>query len=89
MKTDEIAFYFAINDRPVKVLRRHDTGEEYALALDMSNGVDWVPADDYYDRYLRRDGDIDSYTEEQFNARVKEVRKDAARIMPNEDELSK
>ena len=78
--------FFAINDRPVKVIE-HSGGWD-ALALDMSTG-DWVPAPDYLDRYWRRDGDIDLYTEEQFNARVTEVQELIGKVMPEASDLPK
>lgn len=78
--------FFAPNDRPVKVIEG-DGGWE-AFALDMSTG-DWVPAPDYLDRYWRRDGDLDLYTEDEFNARVAEVRKSIGKVMPEERDLPK
>jgi len=76
--------FFAINDRPVKVVE-DDQGWS-AYALDMGTG-DWVPANDYLDRYRRRDGDIDLYTEDEFNARVAEVRQKIGKVMPEDSDL--
>jgi thiamine pyrophosphokinase len=59
----------------VFVKKFNDGYEIIALGLNMSTG-DWDSADDDYDRYLRRDGDIDSLTEEEFKAMVSSVRKD-------------
>lgn len=50
---------------------------------------DWVPADHYLDRYLRRDGDIELLTEEEFNARVAEVRARIGKVMPEPGDLPK
>lgn len=79
--------FFALNDRPVKVVKDPDGGWD-AFALDMSTG-DWVPAPDYLDRYWRRDGDLDLYTEDEFNARVAEVRKQIGKVMPEAADLPK
>ncbi|HEX2732892.1 MAG TPA: hypothetical protein VHM70_14885 [Polyangiaceae bacterium] len=65
---------FTINDQPVKVVAP-EGGGLVALCLNMTTG-DWEPAPGLYDRYRRHDGDIDDLTEEQFNARVSEIRKD-------------
>jgi hypothetical protein len=77
--------FFAINDRPVKVVK-NAAGGWSAFALDMSTG-DWVDGEAHLDRWWRHDGDIDLYTEEEFNARVAEVRKATFRVMPEPSEL--
>jgi hypothetical protein len=76
--------FFAINDRPVKVVE--DEGGWHAFALDMRTG-EWVDGEAYLDRYMRRDGDIDLYTEQQFNDRVAEVRKEIGQLLPEESDL--
>jgi hypothetical protein len=76
--------FFAINDRPVKVVE--DEGGWHAFALDMGTG-EWVDGEAYLDRYWRRDGDIDAYTEQEFNDRVAEVRKRIGQLMPDESDL--
>lgn len=69
-----IPTYFTLNDRPVKVIKRAQGGWDVML-LDMHTG-DWERDEDeeYLDRYFRSDGDIDILTEDQFNARVADIR---------------
>ncbi len=57
--------FFAVNDRPVKVVKNPKGGWD-AFALDIG---EWVDGEAYLDRYMRRDGDIDEYTEQEFNDR--------------------
>lgn len=79
--------FFAINDRPVKVVKNPEGGWD-TFALDMATG-DWVSSPQHLDRYWRRDGDIDAYTEDEFNARVAEIRKQIGKVMPEEADLPK
>jgi len=77
--------FFAINDRPVKVV--DDETGRHAYALDMTTG-EWVDGESYYDRLLRFDGDIDAYTEQEFNDRVAAVRSEIAARTLEESDLS-
>lgn len=74
--------YFTLNDRPVKVVLKEspDGFEILPLALNMRTG-DWEPAEKYYDRYLRRDGDIDVLTEPNFKELVAGIKKELG--LPN------
>ena len=66
--------FFAVNDRPVRVVTRAD-GSRDVMVLDMTTG-DWERdvGEKYLDRYFRHDGDIDLLSEDKFNARVAEIR---------------
>ena len=65
--------FFALNDRPVKVVKHPDGGFD-VMALDMGTG-DWVEADDYLDRFWKRDGELEMLTEKEFKERVSAIRK--------------
>ena len=77
MNSGRFPLYFSSNDRPVKVVvKKYDDGYEIIpLGLNLSSG-DWESAEDDYDRYLRRNGDIDSLTEAEFKAMVSKIRKE-------------
>jgi len=74
MSMPEDPEFFAVNDRPVKVVSRSD-GRRDVMLLNMATG-EWErdEGEVYLDRFFRHDGDIDLLTEEQFNARVAEIR---------------
>lgn len=65
--------FFALNDRPVKVVK-HASGGYEAMALDMENG-DWVEAPEYLDRFWRRDGELEMLSENEFKERVSSIRR--------------
>jgi hypothetical protein len=65
--------YFALNDRPVKIVM-HPGGGFDAMTLDMSTGK-WVDGTEQLDRYFRQDGEIELLTAREFDTRVSEIRK--------------
>jgi hypothetical protein len=63
--------YYAINDRPVKIVLLPDGGSD-ALAFDWSTGG-FVPERSYF-RKVTEGGDVDQLTEEEFTDRVSTLR---------------
>jgi hypothetical protein len=61
-------WYYAVNDRPVKIVQRPD-GSGDALAFDWSTGG-FVTDRSSFARTLEHGMDIDALTEEQFRALV-------------------
>lgn len=60
--------YYAVNDRPVKIVQLPDGGAD-ALVLDWSTGA-FIPDRSYFGRTMEHGKDIDSFTKEQFDTRV-------------------
>lgn len=65
--------FFALNDQPVKIVKKPDGSGMRVLALDMSTG-EWVSGMEQFDRYLKRDGELEILNADEFKARVSETR---------------
>jgi hypothetical protein len=70
--TKPYPWYYAVNDRPVKLVELPD-GSLDALVFDFSTGG-FVPDRSYFGRTSDPSGDVDQLTEEQFSARVHALR---------------
>lgn len=64
--------YYAVNDRPVKIVKLPDGGSD-ALAFDWSTGG-FAPDRSYFERTGDHGKDIDQLTEEKFTALVRVLR---------------
>jgi hypothetical protein len=64
--------FFAVNDRPAKVVDRPDGGVD-VMVLDMRTG-EWERDFSYLTKFLTHSTDVDQLTEEEFTAAVKAVR---------------
>ena len=70
--TKPFPWYYAVNDRPVKIVELPD-GSGDALAFDWRTGG-FVPDRSYFGRTLEHGKDIDQLTEAQFTALVGALR---------------
>jgi len=70
--TKPYPWYYAVNDRPVKIVELPD-GSGDALAFDWSTGG-FVSDSSYFTRTLEHGKDIDQLTEEKFYALVSALR---------------
>ena len=64
--------FFAVNDRPGKVVEQLDGGYD-VIVLDMRTG-EWERDFSYLTKFLTHSTDADLLTEEEFNAAVKAIR---------------
>ena len=65
--------FFAVNDRPVKIVERADGGAD-VMVLHMGTG-EWERDARYLDFYFEGGRDVDILTEEEFKAAVAAIRK--------------
>ena len=78
-----LPWYYAVNDRPVKIVELPD-GSGDALAFDWATGG-FAPDRSYFGRTLEHGKDVDQLTEEQFAALVRALREpicEKRRTMP-------
>jgi hypothetical protein len=74
--TKPYPWYYAVNDRPVKIIELPD-GSGDALAFDWATGG-FVVDRSYFRRTVDHGKDIDELTEAQFTARVRALREPIA-----------